>query len=246
MDEQVGEREAAADERRSRRERLLERVERSTEVPLLILAACMVPLLVGPFLWDLSTRQEEVFVALDISIWAVFAADLVVKTAIAPRRLAYLKSNWIDIAILIAPPFRPLRLLRLVIYGSRIFTGLRRMVQVDYLLVYAVLLVMVSATVVTTVETGENAQITSLSDALWWATVTITTIGYGDIVPVTEGGRAMGYVLVLGGVMLFSALTANLAAVFVKGQPRSGPGEAELLMEVRALRRELAERRGES
>ena len=59
MDEQMGEREAAADERRSRRERLLERVERSTEVPLLILAACMVPLLVGPFLWDLSTRQEE-------------------------------------------------------------------------------------------------------------------------------------------------------------------------------------------
>ena len=240
MDERVGEREGAADDRRRRRELLLERVERVTEVPLLILAACMVPLLVGPFLWELSERQEQAFVAVDITIWAIFAADLAVKTAIAPRRLAYLRAHWLEIAILIAPPIRPLRLLRIVIYGSRLFTGLRRMVQVDYLLVYAVLLVMVAATVVTTVETGENAQITSFSDALWWATVTVTTIGYGDIVPVTEGGRAMGYVLVLGGVLLFSALTANFAAGLVGGQRRPGGGTEELLAEVKALREELA------
>ena len=246
MDERLGERERAAEERRSRRERLLERVERITEAPLLILAAVMIPLIVGPFVWELSERQEEVFVALDIFIWAAFVADIVVKTAIAPRKLAYLKAHWIDLAILVAPPIRPLRLVRLFIYGSRIFMGLRRMVQVDYLLVYAVLLVMVSATVVTTVETGENAQITSFSDAMWWATVTITTIGYGDLVPVSEAGRAMGYVLVLGGVGLFSALTANFAAALVRGQPRGGAGSAELLSEVKALRREMAERRGES
>ena len=186
------------------------------------------------------------FFTADIFIWAVFVADLVVKTAIAPRRIAYLKSHWLDLAILVAPPIRPLRLVRLFVYGSRLFMGVRRMVQVDYLLVYAVLLVMVSATVVTTVETGENAQISSFSDAMWWATVTITTIGYGDLVPVSEAGRAMGYVLVLGGVGLFSALTANFAAALVRGQPRGGAGSVELLSEVKALRRELAERRGES
>ena len=113
MDERVGERERAAEERRSRRERLLERVERITEAPLLILAAVMIPLIVGPFVWELSERQEEVFVALDIFIWAAFVADIVVKTAIAPRKLAYLKAHWIDLAILVAPPIRPLRLVRL-------------------------------------------------------------------------------------------------------------------------------------
>ena len=246
MDERVDERERAAEERRSRRERLLDRVERITEAPLLILAAVMIPLIVGPFVWDLSARQEQVFFTADIFIWAVFVADLVVKTAIAPRRVAYLKSHWIDLAILVAPPIRPLRLVRLFVYGSRLFMGVRRMVQVDYLLVYAVLLVMVSATVVTTVETGENAQISSFSDAMWWATVTITTIGYGDLVPVSEAGRAMGYVLVLGGVGLFSALTANFAAALVRGQPRGGAGSTELLSEVKALRRELAERRGDA
>lgn len=242
MDKGAGEREAA-DERQRRREELLARVERITEVPLLILAACMIPLLVGPFLWELTARQEGVFVALDIAIWAAFVGDLVLRVAIAPRRLAYLRAHWLDVAILIAPPFRPLRLVRLLVYGSRIFMGARRMVQVDYLVVYAVLLVMISSTVVTTVETGENAQINSFSDAIWWATVTVTTIGYGDIVPVTEAGRAMGYVLVLGGVGLFSALTANFAASFARGQRRSGDGTTELLAEVKALREELAARR---
>ena len=175
MDKGASEREAA-DERQRRREELLARVERITEVPLLILAACMIPLLVGPFLWELTARQEGVFVALDIAIWAAFVGDLVLRVAIAPRRLAYLRAHWLDVAILIAPPFRPLRLVRLLVYGSRIFMGARRMVQVDYLVVYAVLLVMISSTVVTTVETGENAQINSFSDAIWWATVTVTTL----------------------------------------------------------------------
>ena len=243
MNERTGKR-GAADERLRRREELLERMERITEVPMLILAACMIPLLLGPFLWELTDHQSDVFFILNTMIWAAFGLDLVVKTAVAPRRLAYLRAHWLDVAILIAPPFRPLRLARLVLYGSRILYGLRRISQVDYLLVYAVLLVMVSATVVTSVETGENAQITSLSDALWWATVTVTTIGYGDIVPVSETGRAMGYVLVLGGVLLFSALTANFAASLVRGQRRRGDGTEELISEVRALRAELAERRG--
>ena len=216
MDERVDERERAAEERRSRRERLLDRVERITEAPLLILAAVMIPLIVGPFVWDLSARQEQVFFTADIFIWAVFVADLVVKTAIAPRRIAYLKSHWLDLAILVAPPIRPLRLVRLFVYGSRLFMGVRRMVQVDYLLVYAVLLVMVSATVVTTVETGENAQISSFSDAMWWATVTITTIGYGDLVPVSEAGRAMGYVL---------RPWRRGAVQRAHGELRGGPGE---------------------
>ena len=230
MEEPVHEREGATEES-YRRERLLDRVERITEAPLLILAALMIPLLVGSFLWDLTERQETTFLALDIFIWSVFAADLMVKTAISPRRLSYLKAHWIDVVIVVVPFVRPLRLVRLFVYGSRAFVGVQRMMRIDYLLVYGVFLVMVSATVVTTVETGENAQITSFPDALWWTVVTVTTVGYGDIVPVSEAGRAMAYILVLGGVGLFGALTANFAALLVKEQPstdqdttrRSGP-----------------------
>ena len=59
------------------RETLLTQVERFTELPLLVLAFVMIPLLVGPLLWDLSPAEESIFVALDMFIWAVFAVDLV-------------------------------------------------------------------------------------------------------------------------------------------------------------------------
>ena len=245
MDEPARGRERATGEN-ERREQLLGRVERITEVPLLILAALMIPLIVGSFFWDLTERQETTFLALDIFIWAVFAADLMVKTAISPRRLAYLKAHWIDVVVVIVPFVRPLRMVRLFIYGSRAFVGVRRMLGVDYLLVYGVLLVMVSATVVTTVETGENAQIASFSDALWWTVVTVTTVGYGDLVPVSGAGRAMAYILVLGGVGLFGALTANFAALLVREQPSTDQETTELVEEIKALRRELAEQRGET
>ena len=245
MEEPVHEREGATEEN-YRRERLLDRVERITEAPLLILAALMIPLLVGSFLWDLTERQETTFLALDIFIWSVFAADLMVKTAISPRRSSYLKAHWIDVVIVVVPFVRPLRLVRLFVYGSRAFMGIQRMMRIDYLLVYGVFLVMVSATVVTTVETGENAQITSFPDALWWTVVTVTTVGYGDVVPVSEAGRAMAYILVLGGVALFGALTANFSALLIKEQPSTDQNTTQLVAEIRALRRELAEQRGET
>ena len=77
----------------AQREALLHRIERLTELPLLILAFVMIPLLVGPLLWDLSSSEEAVFLTLDWFIWAIFAVDLATKLAVAPHRLAYLKRH---------------------------------------------------------------------------------------------------------------------------------------------------------
>ena len=91
----------------SRREALLHRIERLTELPLLVLAFVMIPLLVGPFLWSLSPPEEAIFLALDTFIWAVFAVDLGVKVVVSPRRLAYLRRHWLEVLIVIIPFFRP-------------------------------------------------------------------------------------------------------------------------------------------
>src|SRR6202044_4118684 len=56
----------------------------------------------------------------------------------------------------------------------------------------------------------------SYHDALWWAVVTVTTVGYGDRFPVTEGGRAVAVVLMLVGIGLIGVLTATVASVFIK------------------------------
>ena len=224
----------------SRREALLIQIERLTELPLLILAFVMIPLLVGTFLWDLSPTEEAVFLALDTFIWAVFVVDLMVKVAVAPHRLDYVRRHWLEVLVVVVPFFRPLRLLRLFLFGSRAFVGMRRLVHVDFLLVYGIGLIIVAATVVASVEGGESASIKSFPDALWWAVVTITTVGYGDVVPVTVVGRAMAFVLMLGGITFFSGLTANFASLLVRGEDSQKKALSQLVAELEGLRREVA------
>ncbi len=224
----------------SRREALLHRIERLTELPLLVLAFAMIPLLVGPFLWSLSPAEEAIFLALDTFIWAVFAIDLGVKVVVAPQRLAYLRRHWLEVLIVVVPFFRPLRLVRIFIFGSRAWVGMRRLVNVDFIIVYGIGLVIIAATVVASVESVENASIRSFPDALWWAVVTITTVGYGDMVPVTAAGRAVGLVLMFGGIAFFSGLTANLASFLVRGEDPYKKNLSQLLTEVENLRHEVA------
>ncbi len=230
----------------SRREELLHRIERITEMPLLILAFAMIPLLLGPLLWELSAQEEATFLILDYFIWALFAVDLIVKAAISPHRLAYLRRHWLEVLVVVIPFFRPLRILRIFVFGSRAWVGMRRLVNVDFLLVYGVGLVIIAATVVTSVEGGEGASIHSFADALWWAVVTITTVGYGDMVPMTLVGRAVAFVLMLGGIAFFSGMTANLASFLIKGKDLQKDDMAKLVKEIDGLRQDMARLRGDS
>jgi len=229
----------------AQREALLYRIERLTELPLLILAFIMIPLLIGPYLWELSPSEESVFLTLDWFIWAIFAIDLAVKLVVAPHRLAYLKRHWLEVLVVVVPLFRPLRIIRVFIFGSRAWVGTRRLVNVDFLLVYGIGLVVIAATVVASVEGGEGASIQSFPDALWWAMATITTVGYGDVVPVSAVGRAMGYILMLGGIAFFSGIIANLASFLVRGRDTRDKALHELVVEVEGLRKELARLRTE-
>lgn len=223
-----------------RREDLLARIDRLTELPLLVLAFVMVPLLVGPLLWDLSPGEEATFIALDTFIWAAFTADLVVKTIVAPRRWPFLRRHWIEVLIVAVPFFSPLRLLRLVLYGSHAFSGARRLVHVDFLLVYGLGLVLIVSTIVTTVERdAEGSSIRSFPDALWWSLVTMSTVGYGDMVPVTATGKVMAVFLMLGGIAFFAGMAGNIVSSIGRRDDHREGKIAELTSEVKGLREEI-------
>ena len=226
------------------REAILYKLERITEIPLMLLAFLMVPLLLAPIYWDLTPDSESLVVSLDILVWCLFAVDLGVKTAIAPRRLAYLREHWLDVLVVLLPFARPLRILRIIVYGSRAYRGAVRLVRVDFLVAYAVGLVVLIAAIVTSVERGHESRLDSFPDALWWAVVTVTTVGYGDIVPVTQAGRALALVLMIGGVALFGALTANLASILMRRDNASSASVASLAEEMRLMRDEVAQLRG--
>ena len=230
-----------------RREELLHKIERLTELPLLILSFIMIPLLVGPIFWELSSSEETIFLTLDTFIWAIFAIDLAIKFIVAPQRLPYLKRHWLEVLVVIVPFLRPLRVLRILVFGSRAWVGVRRLVNIDFLLVYGIGLIVIAATVITSVEGGENAPIQSFPDALWWAVATITTVGYGDEVPISVAGRAAGYVLMFGGIAFFSGFTANLASFLVKSKDDNGKEKVsqELTAEIAGLREEITRLRSQ-
>ena len=222
------------------REALLARIDRITEIPLLLLAFAMVPLLAASMLWELTPAGEKTVFYLDVGVWAVFATDLCVKLVVSPNKAAFLRQRWLDVLIVVIPFFRPLRVVRAFLYGSRALAGVAKLVQVDYLVVYAVGLILVISTVVTTAERGTDSPLAFFGNTLWWALTTVTTVGYGDMVPATTTGRVGGVVLMIGGIALFGALTANLARMFIR-QQGDGENMEELLREVRALREEVAE-----
>jgi voltage-gated potassium channel len=232
----------------------LNRIERWTEWPLTILALALIPLLLAPHLFSLSSTTESVLLDIDYFIWGVFALDLVVKLAIAPRRLTYLRRHWIDVLLVVIPLLRPLRVARSVralraigavrvgVSIARVVIGGRRILTrhgLQYILAAALGVVVLAAALITIAERNQaDATISSFADGLWWAITTVTTVGYGDTYPKSSLGRGVGVLLMLLGISLFSVVTANVAAFFVEER------EDEVLKELRALRAELSEVRG--
>ena len=227
------------------RELLLDRLERITEIPLMLLSLIMIPLLLGPFLWDMSKIEERIFFLVDILIWGLFVIDMVVKTVLSTNRLKYLKDHWLELIVVAVPWFRPLRVVRLVVYAAKSYRGVTRAGKPDFLLVYAVALIMICATLVTTFEQGYGSSLVSFPQALWWSLVTITTVGYGysDEVPVSSVGRVVAVFLMLGGLGIFGAITANLASIFSHSEDPNTALIADLAEQVRELKAEISSRR---
>ena len=232
-------------ELRSSRELLLDKVERITEIPLMILSLIMIPLLFGPVFWDMLENEERLFFIGEILIWALFVVDMAAKTALSTNRVNYLKVHWLELIVVALPWFRPFRLVRLIAFAANNYRGTTRAGKPDFLLVYAVALIIFGATIVTTFEQGYDSSLVSFSQSLWWSLVTITTIGYayGDTLPVSTAGRGVAVILMLGGLGIFGAITANLAAAFSNAGDPNTKAIAELTQQVRELKAEILSNR---
>lgn len=214
-----------------RKTELLDKYERVTELPMLVLALLMVPLLLLPFLTDLSSQADTAVESSFWAIWAMFALDLGIRTYLSSRRISYLLNHWYDVLIVAVPFLRPLRVLRsaralrllrlgrLAPFLARSAANIREVGQrrgLQWVLLLGVAAIFASATLVFEFERSNGGQIDDFGTALWWAMSTITTVGYGDATPVTAEGRGVAVFLMLVGISFFSWVTANVAAFLVE------------------------------
>jgi len=87
-----------------------------------------------------------------------------------------------------------------------------------------IVIALLGATFELVFEFNVNEDFNSLGDAVWWVLVTMTTVGYGDRVPITPGGRIIGITVMFLGVALVSLFTATVSSIFVARQIKEGRG----------------------
>lgn len=198
--------------------------------------------------------------------WGIFALDYVANLWLADDRKRWFIRNLHELLIVVLPFFRPLRLLRLVTLLSVLHRTVGETLRgriATYVAGSAAMLVLVGALAVLDVEqNAPDAKIQNFGDAAWWAITTITTVGYGDLYPVTPIGRIVAAALMMSGIAVLGIVTASIASWLVqrieenaedvaaaageKAAAAEEPVRAEmavLLAEVRALRQEIAELR---
>ncbi|RLV54979.1 two pore domain potassium channel family protein [Aeromicrobium phragmitis] len=163
---------------------------------------------------DLSRGWRQACTTAVWATWGLLGIDFGMRLYLAEDRRDFVRRHPLDLAVLILPLLRPLRLLRLITLLTALnrYAGssLRGKIGV-YLTGSVSLIIFVGALAVLDAERGHGGPIQSFGDALWWACTTVTTVGYGDMYPVTATGRLVAVFLMLGGIATVGVVTASFA-----------------------------------
>lgn len=225
----------------------LERWQNITEWPMMLAALLYLAVyslqVLAPGTFPAHTAE-----AILVGIWLVFAIHYLVSLALAPARLSWFLRHLHELVIVALPMLRPLRLLRLLTTLSvlhRVAGVALRGRVVIYISGASVLLVYIAALAMYDTERNHpDALITNFWDALWWAVVSITTVGYGDLYPVTPTGRVIAIALMIYGIALLGVVTATLASWLIQQVAEEGDeNAAATTAHIHQLQGEIAELR---
>ena len=172
------------------------------------------------FIENLNDSTKNTLDAIQWTTWAIFALDFIYEFLKSPSKKVYFKTHLIDFIAVLLPFFRPLRLMRMVSFGSfvlqKIAIGKSAAITLK-VAITALFLCYLGAVQITILErdvVGSN--IKNFSDGLWWAVTTVATVGYGDKYPISNEGRFLAFMLIFTGVALVGVITASIAAWFVQ------------------------------
>ena len=186
-------------------------------MPLALLAIAFLVAYAWPVLDPrLSPDLLGFLAAVSWTVWAAFALDLLARLWLADDPKRYAARHWYDVALVALPLLRPLRLLRLLalvrILDRSAASNLAGRVIIYVSGAAAMAVGLGTLAVLDAERDAPGANITTAGDALWWATTTVTTVGYGDLFPVTTAGRFVAVVLMVVGIGLVGSVTASIAS----------------------------------
>jgi voltage-gated potassium channel len=221
---------------------------------MMVITILWLPILIIPFLTPVHGTVAKTFAIIDYTVWALFAVEYLTKLVLAPERKRYVRTHILDLVIVAVPFFRPARVGRLInlsrlgrigiVVGDILDRGKKLMTHkgIHFVLLAVAVIIFACAGMVTIVErSAKGSNIHDFGQGLWWAMVTVTTVGYGDRYPVTPFGQGVAIVLMLVGIGLIGVLTATVASFFVDQKTDK---LEERLVRMEALLLELAGRAG--
>ena len=198
--------------------------ERPLDLLVILAALATIPIVI------LQERQFDHLAVsvIDWVIWAIFLVEYVFGITVVKSRKSYVGRNWLGLAVIVFSfPLLPdllasirvvrvARLIRVLAVTGRGLRAMRSSLAGQSLVYVGALTTLLTFSAAALMSVIEPETVNSdFASSLWWAVVTVTTVGYGDIAPVTPIGRALAVVLMLSGLGLLSTLAASISAYFV-------------------------------
>jgi voltage-gated potassium channel len=212
---------------------------RRTDIPLLLLAVGSLPLLLLEVVSDRLTKTDQNFITtVNVLVFIAFAVDYLVELSITKKRVTFVRTQWASLLIVVSQflallpalgflgILRGARALRIAVTVIRVIgigaaskkRGRRFFKEKAASVAFGLAgFTLISSAVAFTIaeDVGDQRRIQSFFDALWWSAATITTVGYGDIYPVTAAGRVIAVFTMVVGISTLAVVTARIAQFLI-------------------------------
>ncbi|APU12814.1 MULTISPECIES: potassium channel family protein [Actinoalloteichus] len=214
----------------------LQRYERVSAPVLTVLALLFLAVFAVQVVWLGAPRWSQVALGVaNLLIWLVFLADLIVRCTLSEHPLRFLLTHPVDVLVVVLPVLRPLRVLRVFAAGQLLLSRKAGVLRAGQAVVFAVVVLVVvgSLAVLEAERFVPGSNIHTVADALWWAITTVTTVGYGDVYPVSDVGQLVAAALMLVGISLLGVVTAGMSSWFISSSREGAQRSSDVVIAAR-------------
>jgi voltage-gated potassium channel len=213
-------------------------VNKKAELFVYIVTLVSVIVILIPSIYPLTSTELDIIYIFDTVVVAILAVDFYIRLRESGQGSRFILTHFYEIPAMLPlvlfafleqdPTFigaaiRSLRLIRLFRLVQLFFRTLKLFEgrRIVYIIVFSAMAVSLGAVAEYLVEsTDPDAKITNIGDAFWWAMVTVTTVGYGDLYPVTPGGKIVASIMMMIGIAILGVLISTLGAGLIESRFR--------------------------